>query len=137
LRSGDGGGPPAVPVASGLGGNLPDVEAKTCGHCGAIGRVRPVEVAGLADLDLARHAGYSPHQVAGEPAAPVRTHRAIEVAGLGVVVVDRIVVEAVGVSGDLRRRLAVADIVHRPAEPVGLVFRCAPELPSTRTCPSR
>src|SRR5690606_16793287 len=92
-------------VLSGFGHELADVEVEGLGHAQAVVRIGAEEVADLAQLNLARNTGHVSGDVAAETLLLVRTQQAEEIAGLRVVVVALAMVVAIGVAGDLERRL--------------------------------
>ena len=71
---------------------------------GGVGRIGLREVSELAFDDLFRHAGHGRRDIFVQPLFLFFRHQAIEVPGLGVIVVAIAMIVPVGVAGDLQRR---------------------------------
>lgn len=68
-------------------------------HTLTVGRIRLVEVADLALLDLPRHRPHRAHDIADQLALLIRAHQTEQVTRLGVVIVADAVIVAVGIPG--------------------------------------
>src|SRR3569833_3303079 len=97
------------------------VDAQGLRHTRAVGRICLGEVRDLPLLNEARHSLHGTGDVCDEACLGRGVHQAELIAGLGVVVVARTMVVAIGVAADALGCFAITCIVRRSAEAVRLI----------------
>src|SRR6266699_5135208 len=97
-------------------GQTGDRDAHATRDPGSVVRMGFVEMCDLALDDLDRHALHGLGNVVHQPGSFIRIHKAEQIARLPVIVVAVAVIVAVGVAGDLQRRLAEPLVLRRAVE---------------------